>query len=77
MAERFKTPVLKTTKVPRRESLTYEMIRTEAGEKVPKRTCICQYAVNTNSTEITQSGRAMVVRDSSVASVSVAESLRG
>jgi hypothetical protein len=55
MAERFNAPVLKTKKVPRRESLTYERMRTEASEKVQKRTCICQYNVNTSSTEITQS----------------------
>src|SRR5262245_29723362 len=64
MVERFIAPVLKTKKVPRRKSLIYEGIRTEASEKVPKRMCICQYAVNTSSTEITQSGRAMVVQDS-------------
>ena len=56
MVEWFIAPVLKSKKVPGRESLTYEKMRTEASEKVPKRTCICQYAVNASSAEITQSG---------------------
>ena len=57
MVERFIAPVLKSKKVSRRESLTYDGIRVEAREKVSKRMSICQYAVNTSSTEITQSGR--------------------
>jgi hypothetical protein len=46
--------VLNSTKVPRIESLAYERTRTEASEKVPKRTSICQYAVNAGSTARTR-----------------------
>jgi hypothetical protein len=67
MVERFIAPVLKTIKVPGEELLTQDWTRTDASGKVPKRTCICQYAVNTNSTEITQSRLApRFVEDSSV-----------
>jgi hypothetical protein len=66
MVEWFIAAVLKTKKVARRELLTYERMRTEASEKLPKRTSICQYAVNASSAEIAQSGHAIVVQDSSV-----------
>ena len=62
MVEWFIAPVLKSKEVPGREPLAYERMRTEASEEVPKRTCICQYAVNASSTEITLAARATAYR---------------